>query len=216
MTLRSFFNLQSHQCTDKKINSFVSHQVGHLGEEYQEWIHQPIVCVEGPRFFQSDFWEVSINSLLFVDSSSFNVYVFDLYILLCETFEQFLTRTVWWAIPTIWLPVVCYVLSISAARGLTFPQMGLIVAFGVFTWTLLEYTLHRFLFHIETKSYWLVQYQWSMQYKHNMFLHEAYSVFFFVGQTLHTIFFMDAITSTHKTAFVLFSLPPQQQSSWFQ
>lgn len=159
MTLRSFFNLQSHQCTDKKINSFVSHQVGHLGEEYQEWIHQPIVCVEGPRFFQSDFWEVSINSLLFVDSSSFNVYVFDLYILLCETFEQFLTRTVWWAIPTIWLPVVCYVLSISAARGLTFPQMGLIVAFGVFTWTLLEYTLHRFLFHIETKSYWLVQYQ---------------------------------------------------------
>lgn len=73
-------------------------------------------------------------------------------------FEQFLTRTVWWAIPTIWLPVVCYVLSISARKGLTFPQIGLIVAFGVLTWTLLEYTLHRFLFHIETKSYWLVQY----------------------------------------------------------
>jgi hypothetical protein len=34
-------------------------QVGHLGEEYQEWIHQPIVCVEGPRFFESDFWEVT-------------------------------------------------------------------------------------------------------------------------------------------------------------
>ena len=75
-------------------------------------------------------------------------------------FEQFLTRTVWWAIPTIWLPVVCYVLSISARKGLTFPQIGLIVAFGVLTWTLLEYTLHRFLFHIETKSYWLVRYSW--------------------------------------------------------
>lgn len=105
------------------LNKPLVFQVGHLGEEYQEWIHQPIVCVEGPRFFESDFWE-------------------------------FLTRTVWWAIPTIWLPVVCYVLSISASKGLTFPQIGLIVAFGVLTWTLLEYTLHRFLFHIQTKSYW--------------------------------------------------------------
>lgn len=33
-------------------------QVGHLGEAYQEWVHQPIVSKEGPRFFESDFWEV--------------------------------------------------------------------------------------------------------------------------------------------------------------
>ncbi|CAN6897754.1 unnamed protein product [Brassica oleracea] len=40
-----------------------------------------------------------------------------------------------------WLPVVCYVLSISARKGLTFPRIGLIVAFAVLIWTLLEYTL---------------------------------------------------------------------------
>lgn len=33
-------------------------QVGHLGESYQEWVHQPIASREGPRFFESDFWEV--------------------------------------------------------------------------------------------------------------------------------------------------------------
>lgn len=33
-------------------------QVGHLGETYQEWVHQPIATKEGPRFFESDFWEV--------------------------------------------------------------------------------------------------------------------------------------------------------------
>ena len=33
-------------------------QVGHLGEAYEEWVHQPIVTKEGPRFFHSDFWEV--------------------------------------------------------------------------------------------------------------------------------------------------------------
>ncbi|WZY81796.1 hypothetical protein YC2023_028180 [Brassica napus] len=32
--------------------------VGHLGEAYEEWVHQPIVTKEGPRFFHSDFWEV--------------------------------------------------------------------------------------------------------------------------------------------------------------
>nr|VDC98581.1 unnamed protein product [Brassica oleracea] len=56
-------------------------------------------------------------------------------------FWELLPRTVWWAVPTIWLPVVCYVLSISARKGLTFPRIGLIVVFGVLTWTLLEYTL---------------------------------------------------------------------------
>ncbi|TVU48893.1 hypothetical protein EJB05_00175 [Eragrostis curvula] len=50
-------------------------QVGHLEEEYQEWVHQPIVSKEGPRFFENDVLE-------------------------------FLTRTKWWAVPLIWLPVV--------------------------------------------------------------------------------------------------------------
>ncbi|XP_060203118.1 dihydroceramide fatty acyl 2-hydroxylase FAH1-like [Lycium barbarum] len=98
-------------------------QVGHLGEAYEEWVHQPIVNKEGPRFFESDFWE-------------------------------FLTRTVWWAIPVIWLPVVCYSISVSIRMGHTVPEAALIVVFGIFVWTLMEYTLHRFLFHIKMKSYW--------------------------------------------------------------
>ncbi|XP_042512515.1 dihydroceramide fatty acyl 2-hydroxylase FAH1 [Macadamia integrifolia] len=98
-------------------------QVGHLGESYQEWVHQPIVSREGPRFFASEFWE-------------------------------FLTRTVWWAIPLIWLPVVLWSISKSIRMGLALPKVALLIAVGILVWTLLEYTLHRFLFHIETKSYW--------------------------------------------------------------
>lgn len=117
----------------------------------------------GSSFFPEWFLGgiISLSSFFCKDSSSCNVYHPRLCFWFISFFVQFLTRTVWWAIPTIWLPVVCYVLSISARKGLTFPQIALIVAFGVLTWTLLEYTLHRFLFHIETKSYWLVQYQWS-------------------------------------------------------
>uniref|UniRef100_A0A453JHC7 Uncharacterized protein n=2 Tax=Aegilops tauschii subsp. strangulata TaxID=200361 RepID=A0A453JHC7_AEGTS len=35
-------------------------QVGHLEEQYQDWVHQPIVSKEGPRFFANDVLEVSI------------------------------------------------------------------------------------------------------------------------------------------------------------
>ncbi|TQD86641.1 hypothetical protein C1H46_027767 [Malus baccata] len=105
------------------LNKALVFQVGHLGEAYQEWVHQPIVSKEGPRFFESEFWE-------------------------------FLTRTVWWAVPVIWLPVVFYAISVSVRMGHTFPEVALTVVAGIFVWTLMEYTLHRFLFHIETKSYW--------------------------------------------------------------
>jgi dihydroceramide fatty acyl 2-hydroxylase len=34
------------------------HKVGHLGEDYEEWVHQPIMGKEGPRFFHSNLLEV--------------------------------------------------------------------------------------------------------------------------------------------------------------
>nr|POE82804.1 dihydroceramide fatty acyl 2-hydroxylase fah1 [Quercus suber] len=104
------------------LNKPLVYQVGYLGESYQEWVHQPIVSKEGPRFFESDFWE-------------------------------FLTRTVWWAIPVIWLPVVCWAISKSIQMGVSLPLIAFLVVCGIFLWTLIEYTLHRFLFHIDTKSY---------------------------------------------------------------
>ncbi|CAN1290284.1 Dihydroceramide fatty acyl 2-hydroxylase FAH2 [Linum perenne] len=66
-------------------------QVGHLGEAYDEWVHQPIVSREGPRFFANDVMEA-------------------------------LTRTVWWAIPAIWLPVVCWFTLMSARMGLALTE----------------------------------------------------------------------------------------------
>ncbi|XP_039828261.1 dihydroceramide fatty acyl 2-hydroxylase FAH1-like isoform X2 [Panicum virgatum] len=72
------------------LNKPLVFQVGHLEERYQEWVHQPIVSKEGPRFFGNDVLE----------------------------------------------------------------ELVLMALFGIFIWTLIEYTLHRFLFHIETKTYW--------------------------------------------------------------
>lgn len=105
------------------LNKPLVFQVGHLGEDYQEWVHQPIVTKHTPRFFESDF---------------------------CE----FFTRTVWWIIPLVWLPVVAWNQVLSVQRGISPTQAAAIMLFGVFVWTLMEYSLHRFLFHIKTSSYW--------------------------------------------------------------
>lgn len=35
-------------------------KVGHLGEAYEEWVHQPIVSKDGPRFFENEILEVCL------------------------------------------------------------------------------------------------------------------------------------------------------------
>ena len=69
--------------------------------------------------------------------------------------KQIFTRTLWWVVPTIWLPVAFWSISMSINMGHTLPQIAFLVVFGSFVWTFLEYCFHRFLFHIDTKSYWL-------------------------------------------------------------
>ncbi|KAJ4770964.1 Fatty acid 2-hydroxylase [Rhynchospora pubera] len=105
------------------LNKPLVFQVGHLGEQYQEWVHQPIVSKEGPRFFG--------NNVL-----------------------EFLTRTKWYAVPLIWLPVVFWLLTTSLRMGHRLSDVALMAALGILIWTLVEYVLHRFLFHINTNSYW--------------------------------------------------------------
>ncbi|XP_019447732.1 PREDICTED: dihydroceramide fatty acyl 2-hydroxylase FAH1-like isoform X1 [Lupinus angustifolius] len=105
------------------LNKPLVYQVGHLGEAYDDWVHQPIVSKEGPRFFESNILE-------------------------------FFTRTVWWVIPLVWVPVASWFISSSVQMGLDCPQVASSVVIGIFVWTFAEYMLHRFLFHVKTKSYW--------------------------------------------------------------
>uniref|UniRef100_A0A914HNK2 Fatty acid 2-hydroxylase n=1 Tax=Globodera rostochiensis TaxID=31243 RepID=A0A914HNK2_GLORO len=96
-------------------------RVGELRERYWTWIHHPYDGVL--RLFESELLER-------------------------------LTRTKWWVIPLLWLPVV----SVFFFSGLPIlredfgPFGGTFLGFALFcagslAWTLLEYSLHRGLFH---------------------------------------------------------------------
>ncbi len=64
-------------------------------------------------------------------------------------FLEPLTMTPWWVIPLLWLPCISfgvYVANPGFSSGLF---QAAYFGFGLFVWTLVEYTLHRFLFHLD-------------------------------------------------------------------
>ncbi|CAN6668694.1 ceramide very long chain fatty acid hydroxylase Scs7p [Trichomonascus vanleenenianus] len=63
-------------------------------------------------------------------------------------FLEPLTKTPWFVVPIIWIPVDIYAASI-ALEGLSPLVFVLTYAMGLFIWSLLEYLMHRFLFHLD-------------------------------------------------------------------
>lgn len=65
-------------------------------------------------------------------------------------FLEPLSLTPWWVVPSIWLPCIAYG-SFQAYQGLRGGPWELTAywALGLGLWTLIEYTLHRCLFHID-------------------------------------------------------------------
>ncbi|KAI8976187.1 hypothetical protein BDB01DRAFT_899348 [Pilobolus umbonatus] len=61
-----------------------------------------------------------------------------------------LSKTVWWVVPLFWLPYVGYNLYQSMHYG-NLPLTVVFFLFGILIWTLLEYILHRFLFHFDDR-----------------------------------------------------------------
>ncbi|GAA6060455.1 hypothetical protein JCM10212_000883 [Sporobolomyces blumeae] len=73
------------------------------------------------------------------------------------SYLEVFTMTAWYVVPLIWLPISFYILRQSivqqTATGLSLAtaaqRTGVCFLFGNFVWTLLEYVMHRFVFHVE-------------------------------------------------------------------
>ena len=70
-----------------------------------------------------------------------------------QPYLEILTRTPWYIIPLVWGPIIAWHL-VQAARDFsdstTDSMLGVSLVFiGMFTWTIIEYVFHRFLFHMD-------------------------------------------------------------------
>ena len=118
-------------------------QVGKLGHHYKTWVHSPVD--RKLRLFESSF------------------------------VERF-SRTPWYIVPICWLPIVLFAASVSVhelaregfgSRGANTEHSHsfsiyflfcLMFGLGVAVWSLMEYCLHRFLFHInppDDSPFWI-------------------------------------------------------------
>ncbi|KAJ8272221.1 hypothetical protein COCON_G00110800 [Conger conger] len=127
-------------------------QVGHLGEKYDAWVHQP---VDRPlRLFQSPLLEAT-------------------------------TKTSWYMVPLVWIPVVFYLswycytslaeektrLFLTREYSVVVHQYSFPIIFllGMFLWTFLEYCIHRFVFHMRppAHSYYLITIHFLLHGQHH-------------------------------------------------
>ncbi|KAK4884989.1 hypothetical protein RN001_001260 [Aquatica leii] len=98
-------------------------QVGNLGSKYNEWVTSPVD--RHLRLFENSFLES-------------------------------LTITPWYVVPIVWIPVLSYIIYrgivnyIDVTRD-TSPVLPTVfyVLFGIVLWTFIEYSLHRWVFHLE-------------------------------------------------------------------
>ncbi|XP_061577143.1 fatty acid 2-hydroxylase [Cololabis saira] len=127
-------------------------QVGHLGEKYDAWVHQP---VDRPiRLFGNPFMEAS-------------------------------TKTSWYWVLVVWLPVVfyfCWYCYTTLAKGTTrivlFADLSVPIhkyMFPVFfmlgwiLWSFIEYCIHRFVFHMKppAHNYYLIMLHFLLHGQHH-------------------------------------------------
>ncbi|KAM8860431.1 fatty acid 2-hydroxylase [Synchiropus picturatus] len=127
-------------------------QVGHLGEKYDAWVHQP---VDRPiRLFGNPLLEAG-------------------------------TKTSWYWVPVVWLPVVVYLswycftslargdtrMDITADFSITFHKFTFIPLFllGWFLWSFIEYCIHRFVFHMKppAHNYYLIMLHFLLHGQHH-------------------------------------------------
>ncbi|KAG0041329.1 fatty acid alpha-hydroxylase, partial [Gryganskiella cystojenkinii] len=59
------------------------------------------------------------------------------------------TKTPWYMIPIFWLPIIAYNVHRSLETGLAVDQVAVYFLSGMAIWTLAEYVIHRFLFHLD-------------------------------------------------------------------
>ncbi|XP_040170887.1 dihydroceramide fatty acyl 2-hydroxylase FAH2 [Anopheles arabiensis] len=107
-------------------------QIYRLGDKYAEWVNKPVdreLRLFGPTWVEN------------------------------------LTRTPWWIVPAFWVPAILYLIvrhgaqQVATVRGFASAsesfrtvELYLHLAIGAFAWTLLEYSLHRWVFHLDPKG----------------------------------------------------------------
>jgi len=72
-------------------------------------------------------------------------------IIIFDSFLEAFTRWPWWYIFILWSPIVIYMLK-RGLEHISGIQSVMLFVLGLLSWSIVEYTLHRFVFHLSTDT----------------------------------------------------------------
>lgn len=87
------------------------------------------------------------------------------------------SKTEWWVVPALWLPVYTGFTWV-AAQQLAGNEVVSLQLVGVVLWQLLEYLIHRFVFHARSNSYWGITLHFLFHGCHHKFPMDAQRLVF--------------------------------------
>ena len=83
---------------------------------------------------------------------------------------EMLTKNPWWVVPTIWSPVICggALASLYLMQWQVLAWLSYVVP-GILTWKLIEYSLHRWGFHMKCKSHAAIVVHFALHGAHHKY-----------------------------------------------
>jgi len=72
-----------------------------------------------------------------------------------SNFLEFFSKGPWYFVPIVWIPVLIFFLYNALSNGIYLISMPVYIVIGMLQWMLVEYMLHKYVFHMRTNSfYW--------------------------------------------------------------
>lgn len=118
-----------------------------------------------------------------------------------------LTRTPWWIVPTMWLPLVAWTARQSLEQGTGGPEVLAFFAIGMGAWGAMEYCIHRFLFHAKPTSSWGITMHFLLHGCHHKSPDDRLRLVFPPAPAAIVIFLVHAV--------LLATLPIALAKAWF-
>jgi len=107
---------------------------------------------------------------------------------LLETFS----KSPWYTVPLLWIPILIFMITVAINNDIKFSLFPLMV-FGFLSWCLVEYLLHRFLFHMKTSSIGMNAFHFMLHGYHHVAPMDPFRLTFppipalLVGAILYTV-----------------------------
>jgi dihydroceramide fatty acyl 2-hydroxylase len=83
-------------------------------------------------------------------------------------FLETFSKTPWWTVPLLWLPVVARSFAVALGRHAV-PRLACAayLLLGLLAWSVVEYALHRFVFHSQPSQPWAITLHFSLHGCHH-------------------------------------------------